>query len=135
MWQKLGAFAAIAFLKSSPVMANFQVCNQTLDVANIAIGQWDFDDWESTGWWIVGPNQCANVIEKTLTARFIYVYARDVFNNSMLEGTTNFCLDKGEFRIRSHDNCLTRGHISAQFEEIDTRRSERWTFFIVPPLN
>lgn len=135
MWRKLGVIATFASLHATIASANFQVCNQTLDVANVALGQWDFDDWESSGWWIIGPNQCANIIEKTLSARFVYIYARDVFNNSLLEGTTEFCVDKNEFRIRGNQDCLIRGHIPAQFEEIDTRRSERWTFFIVAPLN
>ncbi len=115
------------------VWANFQVCNQTLDVVNVSIGAWDTDAWETSGWWTVGPNQCANVIESTLTSRYIYVYARDVFNASMLAGDISMCVDPGEFRIRGREDCLIRGHIAARFEEVDTRRSERWTFFIRAP--
>lgn len=110
--------------------ANFQVCNQTLDVANVAIGQWDLDAWETSGWWTVGPNQCANVIEDTLTARFVYVFARDVFNRAMLPGATPMCVDPEEFRIRGVQDCPVRGHLTAQFLEVDTRRSERWTLFL-----
>jgi len=112
------------------IKANFQVCNQTLDVVNVAVGAYDTDAWETSGWWTVGPNQCANVIEDTLTSRFIYVYARDVFNQSMLPGETTLCVDSGEFRIRGREDCLIRGHIAARFHEVDTRRSERWTFFL-----
>ncbi|WP_254796978.1 DUF1036 domain-containing protein [Sulfitobacter albidus] len=106
------------------------MCNQTLDVVNVAIGLYDVDDWETSGWWIVGPNQCSNVVEDSLTSRYIYVYARDVFNGSMLAGDTSMCVAPGEFRIRGRQDCLIRGHIAAEFEEVDTRRSERWTFFI-----
>jgi len=112
------------------VWANFQFCNQTLDVVNVAIGIYDADAWETAGWWTVGPNQCANVIEDTLTSRYVYVYARDVFNTSMLPGDTTMCVDQGEFRIRGREDCLIRGHISARFQEVDTRRSEGWTFFL-----
>ena len=115
---------------AAPAYASFQVCNQTFDVINVAIGQWDFDAWESSGWWTVGPNQCANVIEPDLTSRFIYVYARDVFNKSMLAGTTQMCVAPEEFRVRGREDCLVRGYLSAPFFEVDTRLSERWTFYV-----
>ena len=110
--------------------ANFQVCNQTLDVINVAVGAWDIDDWRTRGWWTVGPNQCANVIEDELASRFIYVYARDVFNNSMIDGTTQLCLGLDLFDIRGREDCLARGHIPALFYEVDTRASERWTVYL-----
>ena len=87
------------FILATPdrAQANFQVCNQTLDVINVAIGAYDIDEWETAGWWTIGPNQCANVIEETLTSRYVYIYARDVFNASMVSGTTTMCVDPGEF--------------------------------------
>lgn len=133
--QFLGFFALFLPFFPNPSFANFKVCNQTLDVVNVAIGQWDHEEWETSGWWIVGPNQCANVIEEALFARYVYVYARDVFNQSMFDGDTQMCIDTGEFRIRNQQDCLQRGKIAAQFLEIDTRRSERWTFNIVAPAN
>ena len=114
--------------------ANFRFCNQTLDVANVAVGEWDVDDWATSGWWVVGPNQCANLIETPLTARFVYVFAMDVFNKPLLKGTTTLCVMPDEFdKIRGHDTCLTVGRIPAEFLEVDTRRSERWTFFLSAP--
>ncbi|MEM9435602.1 MAG: DUF1036 domain-containing protein [Pseudomonadota bacterium] len=113
--------------------ANFQVCNQTLDVINVAVGAYDVDAWETRGWWIVGPNQCANVIEEELSSRFIYVYARDVFNQSMLDGTTSMCIKTESFVLRGREDCLVNGYLSADFFEVDTRRSERWTFFLQAP--
>ncbi len=130
-----GWLAGLLFALPGAAQANFQVCNQTLDVINVAIGTYDIDEWETTGWWTIGPNQCANVIEATLKSRYIYVYARDVFNGSMVSGTTAMCVDSGEFRIRGREDCLIRGHIAAKFEEVDTRRSERWTFFLSAPIN
>jgi uncharacterized membrane protein len=135
LWQKFAALALFPALFATQAKANFQVCNQTLDVINVAVGQWDVDVWETSGWWIIGPNQCANVIEETLQARYVYVYARDVFNNSMFEGGTTMCIGQEEFRIRGQENCLRRGKIAARFQEVDTRRSERWTFNIVAPVN
>ncbi|WP_100369833.1 DUF1036 domain-containing protein [Yoonia maricola] len=128
-------FTGAFFCAPNAAIANFQVCNQTLDVTNVAIGLYRVDAWETSGWWTIGPNQCANVIEETLTSRYIYVYARDVFNNTMLPGTVPLCLDPDEFRIRGREDCVQRGHISAPFVEVDTRRSERWTFFMQAPVN
>lgn len=125
--------AAAPWLGAFPAHANFQVCNQTLDVINVAIGTYDVDEWETSGWWIIGPNQCSNVIEGTLVSRYVYVYARDVFNTSILPGSTPMCVDPGEFRIRAREDCLVRGHITARFHEVDTRRSERWTLFLGAP--
>lgn len=132
LWQisACAVFCAAIVSVPSTARANFQFCNQTLDVVNVAVGTYDADAWATSGWWTVGPNQCANVIEDSLTSRYIYVYARDVFNASMLPGTTSMCVDPSEFRIRGREDCLIRGHISARFHEVDTRRSERWTFFL-----
>lgn len=119
-----------------PAFANFQVCNQTLDVVNVAIAHHEEDwqnqsgDWKSEGWWTVGPNQCANVIEDTLRDRYIYLFVRDVFNKAMLNGDRTFCIRPGQFEITGNENCLLNGHIAAQFQEVDTRQSERWTFFL-----
>ena len=123
------------FMGPNAAHANFQVCNQTLDVANVAIGLYSVDAWETSGWWTVGPNQCANVIEGTLTSRYIYLYARDVFNKTMLPGTVSLCLDPEEFRITGKEDCIIRGHLRAEFFEVDTRRSERWTLFLQAPLD
>ena len=125
----LGSVVALMGL-AGPVEARFQVCNQTFDVVNLAIGQWDYDAWETSGWWTIGSNQCADVIEEGLRSRFVYVYARDVFNKTMVSGTTEMCIDPDEFRIRGHEDCLVRGYLSVPFFEVDTRRSERWTFYI-----
>ena len=72
--------------------AEFTVCNQTLDVVNLAIGQEVHEGseliWQTEGWWTVGANQCAKVIRDELVSRFIYVYATDVFGQPLLNGTT-----------------------------------------------
>ena len=116
-----------------PAFANFQVCNQTLDVINVAVGAYDVDAWETRGWWTVGPNQCADVIEEELSSRYVYVYARDVFNQSMLDGTTSMCIKPEAFVLRGREDCLVNGYLSANFFEVDTRRAERWTFYLQTP--
>lgn len=113
--------------------AQFAVCNQTFDVVNVSIGLYQRDGFETSGWWTIGPNQCANVIERQLDARYIYVFAQDVFGRVVLSGATPMCVAPGRFEIRGEAECLVRGYIEARFHEVDTLRSERWTLFLYPP--
>ena len=128
---------AVAF--SVPVLAagsgqaEFAVCNQTFDVVNIAIGQYEYDGFETSGWWTVAPNQCANVIDGILSARFVYVFAQDVFGNVVLSGATSMCVAPDRFLLKGETDCLVRGYIEARFFEVDTLQSERWTLFLYPP--
>ena len=110
--------------------AEFTFCNQTLDVANVAVAAYDDGAFESSGWWVVGPNQCAEVISENLTSRFVYVFAKDVFGRALLDGATPMCVDTGRFFIRGEEECLTRGFIDARFHEVDTEQSSSWSFFL-----
>lgn len=113
--------------------AQFQVCNQTFDVVNVAIGQYEYDAFETSGWWTIGPNQCANVIDEELEDRYIYVFAQDVFGKSVLSGSTPMCVAPERFEIRRETDCLINGYIEARFLQVDTQKSERWTLFLTPP--
>jgi uncharacterized membrane protein len=113
--------------------AQFAVCNQTFDVINLALGAYERSAFNTSGWWTIGPNQCANVIDETLTARYFYVFAKDVFGREVLTGATPMCVAPDRFEIRGEADCLVRGLIEARFHEVDTRKSERWTLFIYPP--
>lgn len=128
------AFAAgMPALVPSGAAAQFAVCNQTFDVINVALGAYDRDAFNTSGWWTIGPNQCANVIDRTLAARYFYVFATDVFGREVLTGATPMCVAPDRFEIRGEQDCLVRGLIEARFHEVDTRRSERWTLFVYPP--
>ena len=113
--------------------AEFKICNQTFDVVNVAIGQYDRDDFETSGWWTIGPNQCADVITTTLRNRYVYVFAQDVFGKSVLTGSVPMCVKPDRFEIRGETDCLIRGYIEARFHEVDTLKSERWTLFLNSP--
>lgn len=118
--------------------AAFTICNQTLDVVNIAVGQemsdvpaeneaWKF---QTEGWWTVGANQCVNVIRDDLANRYIYVYATDVFWQPILSGTTDMCIESRRFVIRGIQDCWQRGYQTAKFIEVDTLAQDRWTLFL-----
>jgi uncharacterized membrane protein len=125
----LGGFLAFAF----PAQARFSVCNQTLDVVNVATGIYEIDSFVTSGWWTIGPNQCADVIERQLEARYVYVFAQDVFGRVVLSGSTPMCVAPDRFEIRGETDCLVRGYLDARFHEVDTLQTERWQLFLYPP--
>ena len=131
-----GAFlaAGVCLATGGSARAEFTVCNQTLDVVNVAVGQESTDAagpfWQTEGWWTVGANQCVNVIRDELVNRYIYVYAVDVFGQPLLRGTTDMCVGPRRFEIRGSDDCWTRGHSQVPFYEVDTQKTERWTLFL-----
>ncbi|WP_373634947.1 DUF1036 domain-containing protein [Yoonia sp. SS1-5] len=130
----LGAGWALAGSIAFPTMvqAEFAVCNQSFDVANVAVGQYEENAFVTRGWWTIGPNQCANVIREALQARYIYVFAKDVFGNEILQGATPMCIGPERFVIQGETSCLLRGYLDANYLEIDTLQTERWTLFLTP---
>lgn len=126
------------FLLSTAARATFTVCNQTLDMVNVAVGhqvddgQVDAEDWafQTEGWWTIGANKCVNVIRDDLVSRYIYVYATDVFWQPILSGTTDMCIERQRFVIHGIDDCWERGHQQARFIEVDTQAQTRWTLFL-----
>jgi len=126
----------VALLAAYPAQAEFAICNQSLDVMNVAIGEdvtIETDPettFETRGWWTIGPNQCANVIREELTTRYIYVYAQDVIGLPLLNGTTEMCISPRRFTIRGAQDCWSRGNIAAGFIEVDTVKTQRWTLFL-----
>ncbi len=131
-----GAGLAIFLVLFTPdkALAEFTVCNQTLDVVNLAVGQEVREQndafWQTEGWWTVGANQCVNVIRDELVNRYIYVYATDVFGQPLLSGSTSMCVGTRRFVIRGDKDCWVRGHTAAPFFEVDTQKTERWTLFL-----
>ncbi len=121
------------WLSTGAARAEFSVCNQTLDVVNVAIGQQYDDAFRTEGWWTIGSNQCALVIREELRNRYVFVFANDVFGQPLLEGTEPMCVGPKRFSIDGVQSCWQRGYIEQQFLEVDTQSVERWTLFLTPP--
>ncbi len=117
-------------LHAGQARAEFKVCNQSFDVVNLALGQPAGRSFRTEGWWRVAPNQCATLIRGALPARFLYVFASDVFGKSVLPGAVQMCVAPRRFRIDGESDCLLRGYIEARFIEVDTGDAEDWTLFI-----
>lgn len=123
---------ALWLLSAGMAAAQFAVCNQSPDVVNVAVGRDAGEDFQTEGWWTVGPNQCANVIRDELSGRYIYIFAQDVFGRPLVNGTTQMCISPRKFLISGIADCWARGHVGAGFIEVDTQRTERWTLFLSP---
>ncbi|MCE7027661.1 DUF1036 domain-containing protein [Jiella avicenniae] len=130
----LAGVAALAagLSASGAAEAQFVVCNQSLDVVNVAIGRDAGDGFSTEGWWIVGANRCATTIRDELSARYVYVYADDVFGRAVLYGSTEMCVGAKSFRIVGTEACFQRGYRPAKFLEVDTEAVSRWTLFLSP---
>lgn len=128
------SFGVIIGMQSA-ARAEFSVCNQSLEVMNVAIGQLHHDKFRTQGWWKIGPNQCASIIQKPLKSRYIYVFAKDVFGKELLNGSVPMCISPNYFLIDGETDCLVRGFLPARFIEVDTNKSQRWTIFITSLLN
>lgn len=124
----LGLCAALGL--GGAAHAEFAVCNQSFDVLNVAIGQVHRGGFRTQGWWKIGPNQCSNVIREPLKARYIYVFAKDVFGKEVLNGSVPLCVAPDRFVIDGEADCLVRGLLPVSFIEVDTQKTERWTLFI-----
>ncbi len=131
----------LVLLGATTASADFSVCNQTLDVVNVAIGQQHGEVFRTEGWWTIGSNQCANVIREELRTRYVYVYATDVFGQTLLDGTEAMCIDEEKFTIDTPGadmaakapGCWTRGYREAQFYEVDTKAQGDWRLFLSDP--
>lgn len=110
--------------------AEFTVCNQTLDVVNLSVGQNVEETIQTEGWWTIGANRCVDVIREELNSRYVYVYATDVFGQPVLEGDADMCIGTKRFVIRGTEFCWQRGHKVARYLEVDTQDTARWTLFV-----
>ncbi|MCU0831145.1 MAG: DUF1036 domain-containing protein [Rhizobiaceae bacterium] len=110
--------------------AELQICNQSLDILNVAIGYEDRGEFQTEGWWSIGANRCSEVIRVPLANRFYYIYAEDVFGQPVISGDVPACIDARRFTLRGTQDCWIRGARQAGFSEIDTQSQERWTVFL-----
>ncbi len=122
--------ALLAVLTSSEARAEFTVCNQTLDVVNLAVGQRVDNADQTDGWWTIGANQCVNVIPRGTDEPLHLHLCTDVFGHAILTGFHRNVHRATTFLDRGIDECWQRGHIAAQFLEVDTLEQVRWTFLL-----
>lgn len=112
---------------SVPARADLRVCNQTSNAINIALGHRDDRGWQSEGWWLAGPNDCAIVYQGDLNARFYYLFAADDVGGGAWDGESLMCTRDDTFTIFGVEDCLARGYERSGFFEVDTQNKSDWT--------
>ncbi len=112
---------------SQPAFADLRVCNRTQNPINIAIGYRAERGWQSEGWWVAGPDECAIPYQGDLNARFYYVFASDDFGGGAWEGDVFLCTRDDAFTIFGVEDCLARGYERTGFFEVDTQEQSDWT--------
>jgi uncharacterized membrane protein len=123
-----GAFAAVA-----PAHADLRVCNQTGDPVSIALGYRAPRGWQSEGWWVAAPSQCATVYQGKLDSRFYYLFAADDIGGGAWDGSVYMCTRDDSFTIFGVEDCLARGYERTGFFEIDTQNKSDWTLQLTDP--
>jgi uncharacterized membrane protein len=117
----------------SPAMADLRVCNQTNNPVSVALGYRAQQGWQSEGWWVATPNQCAIVYQGPLNARYFYIYAADDVGGGAWDGTVYMCTRDEAFTIFGVEDCLARGYERTGFFEVDTQNKSDWTLQLTNP--
>lgn len=122
-----GLLVPSAFLLALPARADLRVCNETRDQISIALGYRAERGWQSEGWWVAGPGNCAIVYQGDLASRFYYVFAADDIGGGSWGGKVYMCTRDQTFTIFGVEDCLARGYERTGFLEVDTQNRSDWT--------
>ena len=86
-------------LGAAPAYADLRVCNQTADPISVALGYRAERGWQSEGWWVAAPSQCATVFQGNLNSRFFYLFAADDIGGGAWDGSVYMCTRDDSFTI------------------------------------
>ncbi|MEX0628422.1 MAG: DUF1036 domain-containing protein [Cucumibacter sp.] len=123
----VAAGLAVPCLMTVPAAADMRVCNATQRTVSIALGFRSERGWESEGWWVANPDECAVVYDGPLDARFYYLFAADDVNGGAWDGRVFMCTRDDSFTIFGVEDCLARGYERTGFFEVDTENRTDWT--------
>lgn len=126
-------FAGAVLASVSPAFADLRVCNQTGDPVSIALGYKAERGWQSEGWWVAQPSQCATVFQGNLNSRFFYLFAADDIGGGAWDGNVYMCTRDDSFTIFGVEDCLARGYERTGFFEVDTQNKTDWTLQLTDP--
>jgi len=121
------------FVSIAPAYADLKVCNQTSDPVSIALGYRAKQGWQSEGWWVAAPSQCATVYQGGLNSRFFYLFAADDIGGGAWDGSVYMCTRDDSFTIFGVEDCLARGYERTGFFEVDTQNKSDWTLQLTDP--
>ncbi len=98
-----------------------KLCNDADERIWTAVAKRRGDTWESRGWWLLAPDQCAKVINEKLDQSAYYVYAAardDLGDRPLVTGEEAFCLAETRFAILGRDSCEDRGYLRGRFTAV-----------------
>jgi uncharacterized membrane protein len=128
-----GALLGSLLISIAPAMADLRVCNETSNPLSIALGYKAERGWQSEGWWVANPTQCATVYQGDLNARFYYLYVADDIGGGSWDGSVFMCTRDETFTIFGVEDCLARGYERTGFFEVDTQNRSDWTLQLTDP--
>lgn len=130
---RLALALAALIAATGPASAGLSVCNNSVNVVGVALGQFDGKRWTSQGWWRVEPKRCNELVTANLVARYYYLYATDgAF--STWDGDKSFCANVlGGFSGVTRRACEARGYSRLGFFEVDTGNQLNWTYSLSNP--
>ena len=123
----IGALLCSPFISIEPAYADLRVCNETGNQVSIALGYRAERGWQSEGWWVATPQQCAVVYQGDLNSRFYYLYVADDIGGGAWDGSVYMCTRDESFTIFGVEDCLARGYERTGFFEVDTQNKSDWT--------
>ena len=129
----LVGLAGGSVISISPAYADLKVCNQTADPVSVALGYRAERGWQSEGWWVAAPSQCATVFQGNLNSRFFYIFAADDIGGGAWDGSVYMCTRDDSFTIFGVEDCLARGYERTGFFEVDTQNKSDWTLQLTDP--
>ncbi len=115
------------FVAIGSAHADLRVCNQTHNLVSIALGYPTDRGWQSEGWWVAGPGNCATVYKGDLSSRYYYIFAADDVGGGVWDGKVYMCTQDDIFTIFGVEDCLARGYERTGFFEVDTQNRSDWT--------
>lgn len=113
------ALEAEAKKKIAP--AGYTICNDSPDVAQVALGQVNGGKPVSRGWWTVPAGACARAITTPLNSDTIYLLAQRRNGTPLVTGNQRFCTTPVAFEIQGNTNCAARGLAESGFAVTSTR--------------
>lgn len=119
----------------APAKADLRVCNETTNSVSIALGYRAESGWQSEGWWVANPDQCATLYQGDLNARFFYLYVADDIGGGAWDGQVFMCTRDESFTIFGVEDCLARGYERTGFFEVDTQNRSDWTLQLTDPVD
>jgi len=112
--------AAVLAMMPAVAEAGLEFCNEANETAYVAVGYQVGEAWQSEGWWVVGPAECATVLPDDLANRYYYYRVQGI---PFTADGYLFCTIDDAFTIEGDSDCEARGYQSAEFALIDTGES------------